>query len=152
MSDHVFKASPKGVSIATLHIQKIKSSKLKMVGWMLLRRQKQTRIAQVRGENNKAFPIDFSTNQSLCRIVNNNSKEKEGPGSVGEMLPCHFVFSGFWNRGPANLCSFHEGPLVNVEKLRVIVVYTKGPWLRGNWLKQRSAETCSQNTDAARRC
>lgn len=66
-----------------------------MVGRVLLRRQQQKGIAQVMGENNKAFTIDFSTNQSLSRIVNNNSKAKEGPGSVGEMLPCHFVFSGF---------------------------------------------------------
>lgn len=47
------------------------------------------------GENNKAFTIDFSTNQSLSRIVNNNSKAKECPGSVGEMLPCRFVSVGF---------------------------------------------------------
>ena len=62
---------------------------------MLLRRQWQEGNAQGMRENNKAFTIDFLTNQLLCRIVNNNSKAKEAPGSVGEMLPCHFVFSGF---------------------------------------------------------
>ncbi len=47
------------------------------------------------GGEQQSLTMDFLTNQSLWRIVNNNSKTKEGPGSVGEMLPRHFVFSGF---------------------------------------------------------
>lgn len=55
--------------------------------------------------------------------MDNNSKAPEGPGSVGEMLPCHFVFSGFWNGRPADLWSSPGCPLWHFERDGVIAMY-----------------------------
>lgn len=99
---------------------KLSTNKHQNKGRGLGRRKFKKSLAQLMRENNKAFTMDFSTNQSWCRMVNNNKKQRKALAVWARCSLAIWSLVGFQIKDP---CSFLACPWLIPRKVESLFIY-----------------------------